>query len=110
MRVESKKSNKKRIAIVIVVLLLVVGVGFAYYLYTTKPSDSSNDTKIQNKTSGSTQKEDSTDTSAGSSSDEIQTTEEPTKVEGKTPTQYEGEDFNNEPPTDNERFRIPEGE
>ena len=106
MRVEPKKSNKKRLTIVAVVLLLVVSVGFAYYLYTTKPSDIQ---EVKDTTSNSNQEE-QTDINTDSTSEESQTTEEPTKVEGKTPTQYEGEDFNNEPDTDNERFRIPEGE
>ena len=107
MRVEPKKPNKKRLTIVAVVLLLVVSVGFAYYLYTTKPSDIQ---EMKDTTSNSNQQEEQTDINTDSTSEESQTTEEPTKVEGKTPTQYEGEDFNNEPDTDNERFRIPEGE
>lgn len=108
MRVEPKKSNKKQIVVAVVVIFLMVGLGFAYYLYATKPSNTPNKTKTQDTTSNSTKKQDQTDSITSSSSENSQATEEPTKVEGKTPTQYEGEDFDNEPDTDDERFRIPE--
>ena len=112
MRVKSRKSNKKRIVIVSIIAILIVACGVGAYIYLNNDSsdttDSSSSSNTQDATS-STEKE--SESTTDSSQDTRAETEDQTKVEGKTPIQYEGEDFENESTTnDNERFRIPEGE
>lgn len=105
MRVEPRKSNKKIAIPILIITLLVIG-GVCLYLYATNPFGSIDDTSSSKSTGVDAS---SKNTSAESTSQSSQsTTKEPTKVENKTPIQYEGEQVDDGPTTDNEQFRIPE--
>lgn len=109
MQVRPRKSNKNKIILIIITALLLVLVGGALaYMYASRPFESSVDTQ---KESSNTDKviEESEKTPSKTDSTPA-ANDEPTKVEDKTPIQYEGEKIDDEPITDNEQFRIPEGE
>ena len=102
MRVQSKKSNKKPFIILLICTLLAGGV-FVYLLTAQDTSQKTNIPKIEKSkdTTGESldDKQDSLDQAPPHSE---------TKVENKTPIQYEGEQIDDEPSADDERFRIPE--
>lgn len=102
MRVQPKRSNKKSLFISIIIILVIAGGVATYLLFTYPTSTHTSDTQ---KTIDS-DSQDTTDTETIDSTQNQQ--DAPTKVEDKTPIQYEGEQTNDEPTTDNERFRIPE--
>ena len=117
MRIGSKKSSKKPMIIIGIIVVLAVTGGVGAYLYLNKDSsDSTNSDSSSNQdstSSSSTQEEDNSTTNETQDTQTETETENQTKVEGKTPVQYEGENFEEETPSsnpDNERFRIPEDE
>ena len=104
MRVQPKKVNKKLLVITFICILLMGGVSI--YLATThQANQSTNIPKIGGP--DSTSREPSNDKE--NSQDQTPQHSE-TKVENKTPVQYEGEQIDDEPAVDDERFRIPEDE
>ena len=111
MQVRPKKSNKKILITITVILSLAVG-GFVAYLYVTWPNDSSTDSS-----SSQTETKRPTDTNTNQTTNPTTNTpntnsnnQEQTTVDGKTPVQYEGQTTETAPSTDNEQFRIPEGQ
>ena len=104
MQVQAKKSNKKLLIIVLICAILAGGV-FIYLLTAQDSSQRTNIPKIENPKDATGEslddKQDSLDQSPQHSE---------TKVENKTPIQYEGEQIDDEPSADDERFRIPEDE
>ena len=112
MQIRPKKSNKIKIIAIIIALLLLVGSVCAY-LYVYKPAKTNNSIEA---TSDSTTTTSGSSTTSSPSETPVKpnnsntTTKEPTKVENKTPIQYEGEKPGDSATTDNEQFRIPEEE
>ena len=104
MQVQAKKSNKKLLIIVLICAILAGGV-FIYLLTAQDSSQRTNIPKIEKSkdTTGESldDKQDSLDQAPPHSE---------TKVENKTPIQYEGEQIDDKPSADDERFRIPEDE
>lgn len=104
MRVQPQKSNKKLLIIVLICAILAGGV-FIYLLTAQDSSQKTNIPKIENPNDATVEslddKQDSLDQAPQHSE---------TKVENKTPIQYEGEQIDDEPSADDERFRIPEDE
>lgn len=103
MRIQPKKSNKKLLILSIVCALVVGGVS-AYLLsaYVNRGTQSSDVPKIVE----SKNDKNNPDSNNEGVHPEPQNTQ--TKVEDKTPIQYEGEQINDEPVVDDERFRLPE--
>ena len=113
MQVRPKKTKKKILITITVILSLAVG-GFVAYLYVTWPNGSSTDSSSSQT---ETKRPADTDTNSDQTNGPITNTpntnsnsEEQTTVDGKTPIQYEGQTTETEPSTDNEQFRIPEGQ
>ena len=104
MQVQAKKSNKKLLIIVLICAILAGGV-FIYLLTTQDTSQKTNIPKIE-------KSKDTTSKSLDSKQDSLDQAPQhsETKVENKTPIQYEGEQIDDEPSADDERFRIPEDE
>ena len=102
MRVQPQKSNKKLLIILLICTLLAGGL-FIYLLTAQDSSQRTNIPKIENPKDATGEslddKQDSLDQAPPHSE---------TKVENKTPIQYEGEQIDDEPSADDERFRIPE--
>ncbi len=107
MQVRPKKLNKRKITLIIIIILLLVG-GVFTYLYASRPFDSSVETPNESLDINKSTDENKISTPEAKSKPGQPTSKEPTKVEGKTPIQYEGEKISDEPMTDNEQFRIPE--
>lgn len=107
MQVKPKKSNKKPIVIAIVILTVLVGV-FLTYLYVTYPDNAKN--SINNNSENIQDIETDKDTPSTEVKDSTTDSDDsaPTKVENKTPIQYEGEKPTDSSTGDNEQFRIPE--
>lgn len=111
MQVRPKKSNKKILITITVILFLAVG-GFVAYLYVSWPGSSSTDSN-----SSQSETKRPTDTNTNQTTNPTTNTpntnsnnQEQTTVDGKTPVQYEGQTTETAPSTDNEQFRIPEGQ
>ena len=111
MQVRPKKTNKKILITITVILFLAVG-GFVAYLYVTWPNGSSTDSN-----SSQSETKRPTDTNTNQTTNPTTNTpntnsnnQEQTTVDGKTPVQYEGQTTETAPSTDNEQFRIPEGQ
>ena len=104
MRVQPQKSNKKLLIIVLICAILAGGV-FIYLLTAQDSSQKTNIPKIENP-------KDATGESPDDKQDSLDQAPQhsETKVENKTPIQYEGEQIDDEPSADDERFRIPEDE
>ena len=104
MRVQPQKSNKKLLIILLICTLLAGGV-FIYLLTAQDTSQKTNIPKIE-------KSKDTTSKSLDSKQDSLDQAPQhsETKVENKTPIQYEGEQIDDEPSADDERFRIPEDE
>lgn len=104
MRVQPQKSNKKLLIIVLICAILAGGV-FIYLFTAQDSSQKTNIPRIENPNDATGEslddKQDSLDQAPQHSE---------TKVENKTPIQYEGEQIDDEPSADDERFRIPEDE
>lgn len=110
MQVRPQKPNKKKVLTIIIIILLLAGGVFAF-VYATRPleTDNSSDTSETTNTDNSSNTNDSPGTSTDAP-DSNSTNNTPTKVQDKTPVQYEGGQVDDEPTTNNEQFRIPEGE
>ena len=111
MQVRPKKTNKKILITITVILFLAVG-GFVAYLYVSWPDSSSTDSN-----SSQSETKRPTDTNTNQTTNPTTNTpntnsnnQEQTTVDGKTPVQYEGQTTETAPSTDNEQFRIPEGQ
>ncbi len=113
MQVRPKKTKKKILITITVILSLAVG-GFVAYLYVTWPNGSSTDSSSsQTETKRPADTDTNSDQTNGPTTNTPNTnsnSEEQTTVDGKTPIQYEGQTTETEPSTDNEQFRIPEGQ
>lgn len=113
MQVRPKKTKKKILITITVILSLAVG-GFVAYLYATWPNGSSTDSSSsQTETKRPADTDTNSDQTNGPTTNTPNTnsnSEEQTTVDGKTPIQYEGQTTETEPSTDNEQFRIPEGQ
>ena len=106
MQVRTKKTNKKILITITVILFLAVG-GFVAYLYVSWPGSSSTDSNSsQTEAKRPTDTDQTTNPTPNTNSD----SQEQTTVDGKTPVQYEGQTTETTPSTDNEQFRIPEGQ
>lgn len=108
MQVRPKKTNKKILITITVILFLAVG-GFVAYLYVSWPGSSSTDSnssQSETKRPTDTNTNQTTNPTPNTNSD----SQEQTTVDGKTPVQYEGQTTETAPSTDNEQFRIPEGQ
>lgn len=103
MRAQPPKKNHKKTAIIcIALLILAAGVSILYIVYMNRATDT-NTTNTQSGEAPLTPPP-----SNSSDSKEL-----PTKVEDKTPVQFEDNNTDAEeatPSEDNERFRIPETE
>jgi len=108
MRIQPKKSNKRPVYITVAAVILVI-IGLLVYLYITHEA---NDTAPRPQTITNSESEGNVDSGTDSEGQpSVRDNEDTqTKVENKTPIQYEGEQINDEPPVDDERFRIPEEE
>ena len=104
MQVQAKKSNKKQLIIVLICAILAGGV-FIYLLTAQDSSQRTNIPKIENPKDATGESLDGTQDSLDQAPPHSET-----KVENKTPIQYEGEQIDDEPSADDERFRIPEDE
>ena len=107
MQVRPKKTKKKILITITVILSSLAVGGFVAYLYVTWPNGSSTDpNSSQTEAKRPTDTDQTTNPTPNTNSD----SQEQTTVDGKTPVQYEGQTTETTPSTDNEQFRIPEGQ
>lgn len=100
----SKKPKKAPLTIIVIACVVLVAAGITY-LYILHPFDAKESSNTESPSGASN----ATNPDTKQTTDSSDTTQEtPTRVEDKTPTQYEGE--SSEAEYDDERFRIPEGE
>ena len=108
MRINKKKSNKKRL--LSTVLTIVAVLCLLVYLFFLLPTEelAPDEASLKDVPTVTEDKDvKSTKENTPNEQEEIKT---PTKTPGKTPAQYEGETTTDEPEYNNEQFRIPEEE
>lgn len=111
MKYQNKQTpkNNKRTLIFALIIFIALGLGAGIYIYTqsnrsSKVEQHSNPDDIPKLKNS----DKSTDEETQSHEDKPADDQQPTRVEGKTPTQYEDEKINDTPAYNNEQFRIPE--
>ena len=109
MRVTKKNKSSKKLIITLVIIFVISAIGVFTYLYAKQ--DKSNPESlptVQTPTTESNNESENTQKDSDTTSNSSSSSTTPTKTEGKTPSQYEGETVDDEPAYDNEQFRIPE--
>lgn len=104
MKINKKRQTKNKIILLITGAVLVAGgLFFAYYYLNVSQKPVSQETATENQPAYQ-----GLPTIKDSDSDGTASHETPTKVENKTPAQYEEQKVDDPPAYDNEQFRIPE--
>lgn len=104
---ETKKSRKLLALALIAIIILGVGVG-AYAYVQSRPDNVIEQSDNPDDIPKLEEADNSRDEASQINDTEAPADQLPTKVEGKTPVQYEDEKVSDTPAYDNEQFRIPE--
>lgn len=112
MRAPKQYKSKKPLIIIILTLILLATGGLSYYHYNSTKNDALRNIEevptVKGSSKDNKKNNSNVENSDGETENSNSSNKQPTKMEGKTPSQYEGEAVDDAPEYNNEQFRIPE--